>query len=103
MLWTWGSVHCSSLTLLLLFELVKLNFLSLLLWKCFVVQEKLEEQREEQTALSKQDPPGQLGAVHCKGQGVFTINFNIAGDGAVIAGLPVPGCWGGVNEGLNRG
>lgn len=62
----WGGWCCGPgpvciallLLLLLIFELVKLNFLFLLLWKCFVVPEELEEQREEQAALSKQDPPG---------------------------------------------
>lgn len=77
-LWAWGSVHCSSLTPLL-FELVKLNFLFLLLWRCFVVPDKLEEQKEEQTALSKQDPPGAA-------WGVFT-----ARAGCIYNSFPY--CW----------
>lgn len=55
-----------------------------------MVPAKLEEQKEEQTALSKQDPQGQLWGCSLQGQGVFTIHLNIAGDEAVIEGLPVP-------------
>lgn len=40
-----------------LFQLVKLNFFFLLLWKWFVVQNKLVEQREEETSRFKLDPP----------------------------------------------
>lgn len=74
------------LPLSLLFELVKLNFLFLL-----VVPDKLEEQREELTALSKLDPPGQ----RCQGRACS----QFIGILLVMEGLPVLG----VNEGLLRG
>lgn len=90
------------LPLLLLFELVKLNFLPAAVEMLCGAREARGTEGRTDSSLQT-GSPGAARGCSLQGQGVFTIHFNIAGDGAVIAGLPVPGCWGGVNEGLNRG
>lgn len=71
MLWVWGSVHCSSLTSLTSFWACEAEFPLLLLWKCFVVPAKLEEQREEQTALQTGSPEAALGVFTARTECIY--------------------------------
>lgn len=56
---------------------------------CGVSQARGTEGRTD-SSPNRIDPRGQRWGCSLQGQGVFTIHLNIAGDEAVIEGLPVP-------------